>query len=81
MHAGTCAALDKACVAHCSHVGPFCDLMLGSRCLVSVFVHFPLTQLVAAEAGFLALPSGIVRVVVSIIVVQLAAYGVANLHL
>ena len=32
------------------------------------------------RSGFLALPSGIVRVVVSIIVVQLAAYGVANLH-
>ena len=33
------------------------------------------------RSGFLAFPSGIVRVVVSIIVVQLAAYGVANLHL
>ena len=30
---------------------------------------------------FFAFPSGIVRAVVSIIVVQLAAYGVANLHL
>ena len=48
--------------------------------MVPVFVHFPLTQRVAAEAGFLALPSGIFRAVVSIIVVQLAAYCVANLH-
>ena len=32
------------------------------------------------RSGFLAFASGIVRVVVSVIVVQLAAYGVANLH-
>ena len=49
--------------------------------MAPVFVHFPLTQLVAAEAGFFAFASGIFRAVVSVIVVQLAAYGVANLHL
>ena len=32
------------------------------------------------RSGFLAFASGIVRVVISVIVAQLAAYGVANLH-
>ena len=52
VHTGTCAARDTACVAQCRHVGPFRDLMLGSRCLVLVFLHFSLAQCVAAEAGF-----------------------------
>ena len=49
--------------------------------LVLVFVHFPLAQLRGRRSRFFAFASGIVRVVVSIIVVQLAAYGVANFHL
>ena len=52
VHTGTCAALNKACVAQCRHVGPFRDLMFGSRYLVPVFLHFSFAQRVAAEAGF-----------------------------
>ena len=52
VHTETCAARDKACVAHCRHVGPFRDLMFGSQFLVPVFLHFSLAQRVAAEAGF-----------------------------
>ena len=76
---GACAAIDKACVAQCRHVGPFRDLMFGSRYLVPVFLHFSFATARGRRSGFLALASGIVRVVVSVIVVQLAAYGVANL--
>ena len=52
VHTVACAAIDKACVAQCRHVGPFRDLMFGSRCLVLVFLHVSLAQCVAAEAGF-----------------------------
>ena len=80
MHTGTCAAIDKACVAQCRHVGPFRDLMFGSRYLVPVFLHFFVRTARGRRSGFLAFASGIVRVVISVIVAKLAAYGVANLH-
>ena len=67
---------DKACVAHCRHVGPFGDIPVSGPSLSAFFARTARGR----RSWFLAFASGIVRVVVRVIVVQLAAYGV-NLHL
>ena len=60
--------------------GTVCRLDVGiplSRLSFSAFFAWTAR---GRRSGFLAFASGIVRVVISVIVAQLAAYGVANLH-